>query len=73
MRGESRAKIAYKISRISKNPQNFEGVSGGIFLALWDFKFDIERCVLQLNPICKMYPFHSNDERFSRTSVQFLF
>ena len=34
--------------------------------------FDIERYVLQLNPFCKICPFHSNDEGFSRTSVQFL-
>ena len=50
-RGESPAKIAYEISRISEIPQNFEGISGGISL---DFKkFDIDRYVLQLNPFCK--------------------
>ena len=27
-RGESRAKVAYEISRISEIPQNFEGISG---------------------------------------------
>ena len=71
--GESRAKIAYEISRISEIPQNLEGISGRISLDLSDFKkFDIERYVLQLNPFCKVYPFHSNDEDFSRISVHFL-
>ena len=58
------------------NPSKFRRdfwISGGISLDLWDFKkFDIERYVLQLNPFCKIYPFHSNEEGFSRISVQFL-